>query len=201
MIARITLVLALCVGVFAGCLGEPPIEERWTFLEMMSFDVPDSAALAPGDRVTVAVDARVTFRQLMTGFLVGEVRVSSSLTPDSLALDDEDLILVSENVDRLIANSTPVSRDVKGLAGFPQLRRRVPFEFDVTVPANSGPVFTPGAGPVTGLFLVLYMGEGEEIELEDGRDSLVVTPFTTHENEILATAYAIDFSAPVVPSP
>jgi len=199
--ARTLPVLAFSIGLLAGCLGEPPIEERWTHLEMTSFAVPDTVALAPGDMVTVEVDARVTFRQLMTGFLVGEVRVSSTLTPDSLALDDEDLILASESVDYLIRNSVPVSRGVKGLAGFPQLRRRVPFAFDVRVPSDAGPAYQPGGGSATGLFLVLYMGEGEEIELEDGRDSLVVTPFTTREHEILATALAIDFAAPVVPAP
>lgn len=200
MTARIALVAALLTGVLAGCLGEPPIEERWTHLEMQSFAMPDTTALVPGEFVSVTVNARVTFRQLMTGFLVGEVRASSSLTADSLALDDEDLVLASESVDYLIENSVPVSRDVKGLAGFPQLRRRVSFEFDVRVPGRTGPDYEPGGGTATGLFLVLYMGEGDEIELEDGRDSLVVTPFTTREHEILATAYAIDFAAPVVPA-
>lgn len=198
---RRSFFLLLLAGLVAGCLGEPPVEERWTNLEMLSFDVPDSTSLAPGDQVTVRMESRVTFRQLMTGFLVGEVRVSSTLTADSLVLDDEDRILVSESVDYLLSNSFPVSREVKGLAGFPQLRRRVPMEFDVRVPSQAGETYEPGGGPASGLFLVLYMGEGDEIELEDGRDSLVVTPFTTHEDEVLATAQILEFTAPVVPAP
>lgn len=201
MIARLFLLLALAAGGLAGCLGEPPIEERWTHLELLSADLPDSVALSPGDRVIVRTDGRVTFRQLMTGFMVGEVRVSAQLTADSLALDHEDAIVVSESVDRLLANSHPVARAVKALAGFPQLRRMIPMEFEVTVPASAGAPFAPGSGPASGLFLVLYMGEGEEIELEDGRDSLVVTPFTTHEDEILATARVLAFDGPVVPAP
>ena len=190
MIRRLLLLGALVSGLLAGCLGKPPVEERWTHLEMIGVTVPDSAALRPGERVTVRLDGRVTFRRLVTGFLVGEVRTTAELTADSLALDDEDLVLASESVDHLLRRSTPVARAVKPLAGFPQLRRTVPMEFTVDVPATPGSV--DGAAP--SFFLVLYMGDGEEIELADGRDSLVVDPFETHEDEVLAQGRPLAFA-------
>ena len=190
MIRRLLLLGALLSGLLAGCLGEPPVEERWTHLEMIGVTVPDSTGLQPGDRVNVRLDGRVTFRRLVTGFLVGEVRTAADLSADSLALDDEDLVLASESVDHLLRRSTPVARAVKALAGFPQLRRTVPMEFTVDVPATSTSV--DGAAP--SLFLVLYMGDGEEIELADGRDSLVVEPFDTHEDEVLAQGRPLAFA-------
>jgi hypothetical protein len=42
-----------------------------------------------------------------------------------------------------------------------------------------------------GLFLVLYMGSGDEIELANGEDSLVVTPFVSTDREILHTGFPI----------
>ena len=42
-----------------------------------------------------------------------------------------------------------------------------------------------------GLFLVLYLGSGDEIELENGEDSLVVTPFVSSRREILHTGFPI----------
>ncbi len=190
MIRRLLLIGDLLRGLLAGCQGEPPVEERWTHLEMIGVTVPDSAGLQPGDRVTVRLDGRVTFRRLVTGFLVGEVRTAAELSADSLALDDEDLVLASESVDHLLRRSTPVARAVKALAGFPQLRRTVPMEFTVDVPATPGSV----DGTAPSLFLVLYMGDGEEIELADGRDSLVVDPFDTHEDEVLAQGRPLAFA-------
>jgi hypothetical protein len=50
--------------------------------------------------------------------------------------------------------------------------------------------FTGGApidtsGPPAGLFLICYLGSGVEIELANGEDSLVVTPFPSAPYEIL----------------
>jgi hypothetical protein len=42
-----------------------------------------------------------------------------------------------------------------------------------------------------GLFLVLYMGAGDEIELANGEDSLVVTPFVSTDKEILHTGFPL----------
>ena len=183
------LVLA---GLLGGCLGEPPVEERWTHLEILSMAVPDTAAIAFGDSLPVQISSRVTFRDLFTGFLVGEIRVSQSLSADSLYFDaDEDPVRASEDVHRLLAASAPVARGLKGLAGFPQLIRRVDFEISTRVPAFVDGRFDPPGGPPRGLFLVLYMGDGEEIELEDGRDSVVVTPFVTRDDHILAKAIAL----------
>ena len=190
-IATLLLILALLLG---GCLGEPPVEERWTNLEFL--EVPDFGATSfgVGDSVSVQVRSRVTFRDQFVGFVVGELRVSQTLSADSLFLDHtRDAIVASENVDRLLTQSSPVARGTKGLAGFPQLRRTLDMHFEATVPGFVDGRFDPPGGTPRGLFLVLYMGEGEEVEQEDGSDSLVVRPFLTHEDQILAKAIALPF--------
>ena len=36
------------------------------------------------------------------------------------------------------------------------------------------------------------MGDGEEVELQDGRDSLIVTPFVSTDQEVLHTGFALN---------
>lgn len=191
---RTTTLLLLLALLLGGCLGEPPVEERWTNLEFL--EVADFGVLPfhMGDSVSVHVTSRVTFRDQFVGFMVGELRVSQTLSADSLFLDHtSDAIIASENVDRLLTQSSPVARGTKGLAGFPQLRRTIDMQFEATVPGFVDGRFDPPGGVPRGLFLVLYMGEGEEVEQEDGTDSLVVQPFLTHEDRILAKAIALPF--------
>lgn len=179
-------------AAFTGCLGEPEVEERWTNLEFLAASTGTALSFAPGDTIGADIRARVTFRGHFIGFLVAEVRVSHTLTADSLYLDAEgDAIAASEDVGRLLQRSQPLSRTVRGMAGYPALRRTVETQFDTLVPASVNGAFDRPGGQPRGLFLVLYMGDGEEIELEDGRDSLVVTPFDTREDEVLFKAIAL----------
>ena len=186
------LLAVLAAAAFTGCLGEPEVEERWTNLEFLSTSTQEVESYAPGDTVGAAIRARVTFRGHFIGFMVTELRVSHTLTADSLFLDDErDAIAASENVARLLQRSQPLTRTVRGMAGYPALRRYVETEFETQIPASVNGIFDRPGGVPRGLFLVLYMGDGEEIELEDGSDSLVVTPFDTREDEVLFKAIAL----------
>lgn len=179
-------------ALFGGCLGEPEVEQRWTNLELLRVDTGASGLFAIGDSVRVDLRSRVTFRRHFVGTMVAELRVSQSLSADSLFLDAEgDAIEASEEVQRLLDRSSPVARHVKGMAGFPSLRRTLDLDFEAVVPDFVNGAFDPPGGTPRSLFLVLYMGDGEEIELEDGRDSLVVTPFDTHEDEVLFKALAL----------
>ena len=194
--SRSLLVLcALVAATFSGCLGEPEVEERWTNLEFLSASTGEALVFDVGDTVNVDFRSRVTFRGHFIGFMVAELRVSRTLTADSLYLDSEsDAIAASENVERLLQRSQPVARVVKGMAGFPALRRTLESGFTTQVPGFvSGEFDRPGGVPRS-LFLVLYMGDAEEIELEDGRDSLVVTPFSTRGDEVLFKAIALPFT-------
>lgn len=190
---RCSVLLVLCAAAgFAGCLGEPEVEERWTNLEFLEASTGPALSFAPGDSIDATLRARVTFRGHFIGFMVAEWRVSHTLTADSLFLDHElDAIAASENVGRLLQHSQPLTRTVRGLAGYPALRRTMESEITTTVPAMVNGAFDRPGGATRGLFLVLYMGEGEEIELEDGSDSLAVTPFDTREDEVLFKAIAL----------
>lgn len=179
-------------ATLTGCLGEPEVQERWTNLEFLAASTGARESWAVGDTVSADLRSRVTFRGHFIGFLVAEVRVSHTLTPDSLFLDDVlDPVAASVDVGRLLARSQPVARTVKGMAGYPSLRRTLETELVATVPAMVSGTFDRPGGTPRGLFLVLYMGDGEEVRLEGGRDSLVVTPFDTHDDEVLFKAIAL----------
>jgi hypothetical protein len=48
------------------------------------------------------------------------------------------------------------------------------------------------SGAPIGVFLISYLGAGEEVELEDGRDSLIVTPFPFRDYAILPIGLELD---------
>ena len=83
---------ALLVGLIApallsGCLGEPRIEDRWTRLDIVGSNLTPNQFLTAGAVVPVNVSADVTYRSILTGFAVAELRVSSSLTSSPLPSD------------------------------------------------------------------------------------------------------------------
>jgi hypothetical protein len=170
----------LALALVAGCLGHPEVEERWTNLEIVDTNVL-SEDFALGSE-PIRVKARLTFREILTGAFVAELRSSDSITPDMVQLDPaRQPIGAARDVDLILENSVTAGRDPRSVTGFPQLRRDVEFNFET---------FEPIANP-EGLFLVLYLGDEEEIELEDGRDSLLITPYLSTEYDILSKGIAV----------
>ena len=45
------------------------------------------------------------------------------------------------------------------------------------------------------------MGDGDEVELENGADSLVVTPFSVEGSEVLFTGFPLDVDVTGGPTP
>jgi hypothetical protein len=182
----VTMLLAL-----ASCLGEPEIDKRWTLLEFVDVSPDPGATNSASQPVNVSVKGRITYRRIVTGFLVAEVRYSNTVLPASLALDPSKHTLeVAEDVDRIIANSVTAGRATRIVTGFDHLMQTIDLNFTAQVPAA---MFPGGTGPpVGGLYLLLYMGDGDEIQLQNGRDSLVVTPFVSTDQEILHTGFALD---------
>lgn len=178
------VVVAAALAAFSGCLDEPDVDERWTLLEMLESDPVSQAQIAAGGPVPVRVQGRITYRAIHTGVLVAELRYSPTISPADLALDpdthDEDQ---ARQVDFLLANSITAGRATKAVTGFDHLMQDVDLEFDGWIP----PEMTATGAPSGGLFLVMYLGEGDEVRIEGGRDSLVVTPFPSLEYEILST--------------
>ncbi len=190
------LAALLSLLLLAGCLGEPEIDERWTLLEIVSSDPVPGENLAANEPLSVQVAGQITYRDIRTGFLVAEVRYSDTLGPAALDLDPDDHSLeTAKQVERVLNHSVTAGRATRAVTGFDHLMQRVDLAFDVTVPPD---MFTgdPDSVANRGLYLLLYLGEGDEVELEDNRDSLVVTPFPVDQYELLFTGFALDLMAP-----
>ncbi len=189
------VVAPLCLLAVAGCLGEPEIDERWTLIEMKGSSPRPGHTVNPGETVSVTVDGQITYRRIRTGFLVAEVRYSPDLAPGALDLDPEEHTLTtSHQVERVLNSSVTAGRATKAVTGFDHLVQRINFAFDAIVPAEmlNG---DPDSVANRGLYLVLYLAEGEEIILADNRDSLVVTPLPVDEYELLFTGFALGVQA------
>ncbi len=189
-VLRVAVVVLLLAGI--GCLGEPEIDERWTLLEMQSVSPQPGQAQAAGSPINVSVSSRITYRQILTGFLVAEVRYSDSVSPAEVTLDHgAHTAEVAQSIDRILANSVTAGRATKAVTGFDHLMRDVRLSFTAQIPPE---MFDAVGGD--GLYLVLYMGSGDEVRLQDGRDSLVVTPFVSGQHEVLFTGFALDITQP-----
>jgi hypothetical protein len=178
----------LVVGITAlwGCLDEPDIDETWTKLEFLSVAPGPKQAPSASQPINVRVKGRVTYRSILTGFLVAEVRYSPTIAPSSVALNpDEHTLRDAESIDRILANSVTAGRATRASTGFDHLMQDVDLNFAATVPAG----YAPGTG---GLYLLLYMGDGEEVERVNNTDTLIVTPFVSTQKEVLHTGFAIN---------
>ncbi|MBK8167716.1 MAG: hypothetical protein IPK64_17355 [bacterium] len=188
-----TLAVAMPALVLAaaGCLGEPPLDERWTLLEFTD-STPGAQSTVPADRpVAVSVRGRITYRAIRTGFIVAELRYSDTLAPAMVSLDPQETTLESaRTVEYILANSVSAGRATRAVTGFDHLVQDLDLAFTAPMPAG----LTAAAGDsasLRSLFLVLYLGEGEEVELAAGRDSLVVTPFGVEDAQVLFTGYPL----------
>lgn len=185
--AALALSLAALVTGF-GCLGEPEIDERWTLLEFVTVDPLPGQSATANLPLDVTVRGRVTYRDILTGFLVAELRYSDSVSPESVVLQPTAHTLsVAADVDRILANSVTAGRATRAVTGWDHLMQDVSLSFTAQVPDSA---------TGRGLYLLLYMGEGDEIRLQDGRDSLVVTPFVSTDYEVLHTGFELDIIPP-----
>jgi hypothetical protein len=193
--SRAAAVLPVLAAVaLAGCLGEPEIDERWTILEMVEV-TPQPAQTSPGGQpLNVSVTGRITYRDILTGFLVAEVRYSDTISPASVPLDPtENTLEAAQAIDQILANSVTTGRATRAVTGFDHLMQDIDLTFTAAVP----PAMYAGGGTAgRGLYLLLYMGEGDEIELANGTDSLVVTPFVSTRYEVLHTGFALRIIPP-----
>jgi hypothetical protein len=190
------LFLSSALAALCGCLGEPEIDERWTKLEMLHSQPRSQATVVSDAAVEVLVNGRITYRAIHTGFLVAELRYSPSIDPASVALDPlmHDLDQ-ARTVDRILENSVTAGRASRAVTGFDHLMQDVQLTFTGRVPAEMTASY-PDSGLTGGLYLLLYLAAGEEIDLPGGRDSLVVTPFLSRDHEILGTGLELQVLPP-----
>jgi hypothetical protein len=179
-------VLTISAGALMSCLDEPGIDETWTKLEFLSVTPGPKQTRSASQPIDVTVKGRVTYRSILTGFLVAEVRYSPTIAPASVALNPEVHSLnEAEDIDRILANSVTAGRATRASTGFDHLMQDVDLTFTAQVPAAA----MTGTG---GLYLLLYMGDGDKIERQGQPDTLIVTPFLSTSKEILHTGFALN---------
>src|SRR5256885_14924817 len=108
---RRVLVLALGLGLLAGCLGAPEIQDRWTRVDLLSSNLAARQAITPGAVTSVSMSTTITYRSILTGFAVADLRASSATSAASGILDPnaprEQMALA---IDRILATSVSVGR-------------------------------------------------------------------------------------------
>jgi len=134
---------------------------------------------------SIHVDARITYRRIVTGYFVAELRASATLGPASVNLHpDAPRVPMANDVDAVLANSVSVGRAVYPVTGWDHLIQPVSLDF-LAMPQAVVDSAGVSIGATSGLFLVCYLGSGVKIERPGFADSIAVTPFPSAPNELL----------------
>jgi hypothetical protein len=183
--ATASALLAVLAWTSSGCLGEPKLEDRWTRVDLTGASLASGQSVPAGSTLPVQVGADITYRRIVTGYAVAELRASTTFGPGSLRMrPDADRLQMANDIDRLLATSVSMGRMTRAVTGWDHLIQHVDFTFTGLVPGSTITDST-GTGPVAGLFLVCYLGSGVKLELPSGADSIVVTPFPSNPYQIL----------------
>jgi hypothetical protein len=178
--AATALLAVLAALPLAGCLEKPGIEDRWTRIDLLSTSAAPGEVVTAGVRDSFTVNGTITYRAIVTGYAVAELRASSSVSNASVTLDPKaNRITMASDIDRILAQSVPCGRVVRPITGWDHLVQTMTLSFGAVPPAADS------AGATSGLFLLFYLGSGEKIELRDGTDSIAVTPFVSSEKQVL----------------
>ena len=176
--------LLVCAVASSGCLGEPDLEDRWTRVDLAGSSLATAQQVQAGSSVPITVSADVTYRRILTGFAVAELRASTTFSAANLQVrPDGDRLRMANDIDRLLATSVSMGRATRAFTGWDHLIQRMDFSFSGAIPGTI--TDSTGTGPVAGLFLVCYLGSGQEIELANGMDSVIVTPFVSNVYQVL----------------
>jgi hypothetical protein len=191
-LVRVGALAALALGTLgAGCLSEPKIEDRWTRLDLDGASVAYGQAMPQGID-SISVQAAITFRRIVTGYAVVELRASTTLTAADVALQPgADRVREAQDIDAILANSQPLGRATRAVTGWDHLIQRLDLGFRANVPA----VLDSGGTPA-GLFLVAYLADGDKIELPRGGDTLVITPMPSVPNQLLPIGLELTTTGP-----
>lgn len=191
---RSLLLLSLPGAVLlGGCLGEPKLEDRWTRIDVVSASVTPFQTVPPGAMQPITMQAAITYRSIITGFAVVDLRASTSVPASSVNVQPTAARLnMAQDIDRILLNSVSVGRATRAITGWDHLIQHIDFTFDGAIPA-----MIDSAGPGTGgLFLLCYLGSGDEVERADGSDTLIVTPFNSTQYQLLPIGMELALAAP-----
>lgn len=186
------LVLVAASLGLGGCLWEPKVEDRWTRVDLESASMLPLQAVPVGGALTVSGRATITYRTILTGVVVAEIRASGSIPSAGAPVHpDAERVPMAAAIDGILAGSVSLGRDTRLITGWNHLIQ--PFDFSVsgTVPAT-----VDSSGAPVGLFLLCYLGSATEIQLPGGGDSLVVTPLNSTQYQVLPVGMAFTVTGP-----
>ena len=182
------LALVMAAALSGGCLDAPKIEDRWTRIDVNGANVTPGQALAPGSTQAIQLRAAITYRALLTGFAVAELRASSMPTAAVTVRPDAPRQPMAEDIDRILASSVSLGRATRAVTGWDHLIQTIDFSFTGATPAVAD-------SSSAGLFLLCYLGSGQRIELASGAESTVVTPFRSQDYQILPVGMGFTLAA------
>ncbi len=186
-----TPVVLLLMGAvtLGGCLDKPKIEDRWTRVDVVSASVAPQQVVPAGAAQPITLHATVTWRALLTGYAVAELRASDSLGTAALGIaPDAPRVPMATSIDDLLLHSRSLGRATRAVTGWDHLIQPVDFTFTATTPASG-----------SRLFLVCYLGSGQRIEQDSGADSILITPFVSSQREVLPVGMELLVSGAVAP--
>jgi hypothetical protein len=176
------VLLLLGVSMLNGCFDAPKLEDRWTRADILGSNVTANQILTPGTMQSFQLGTTITYRAIVTGYAVAELRASSSVPRTSVNLGtNAPRLRMAQDIDRILLNSVSMGRAIRGVTGWDHLIQRVDFSFTAPVPAAGDSSMGPGGG----LFLLCYLGSGVKLELPSGADSIVITPYNSSAFQIL----------------
>jgi len=180
--AAATLLLGMVAWSAGGCLGTPKIEDRWTRVDFVASNVQPGQGLPTGVATPFAVSANVTYRTILTGYAVAELRASSTISAADVNVEpNAERVPMAYDIDRLLQNSVTAGRATRAVTGWDHLIQRIDFNFDGVAPASAD---TSG-NPPRGLFLLCYLGSGVRVERQGLPDTILVTPFPSTQYQVL----------------
>jgi hypothetical protein len=186
------LLLAVIAAGLAGCLWEPKIEDQWTRVDIESASVVPLQTVQAGSTLSLSGRANVTYRRILTGVVVAELRTSTAVpAAGTLVHPQAERVPMATAIDQILQSSVSMGRDTRLVTGWDHLIQPFDFSFSASVPATFD-----SSGARNGLFLLCYLGSGVEVELPDGSDSLVVTPLNSTQYQILPVGMALTVTGP-----
>jgi hypothetical protein len=148
--------------------------------------------VAPRQLARALRPREVTYRRILTGVVVAEVRAATGMGgAGAIVHPDGDREAMAVTIDQILAGSNGLGRDTRLVTGWDHLIQPFDFSFSGTVPAA-----LDSSGAPVGLFLLCYLASGTEIELPDGSDSLVVTPLNSGQYQVLPVGMALTVTGP-----
>jgi len=180
--------LAAVALACSGCFDEPKIEDRWTRVDLGASSLAPYAVVSPATLDSITVSTSITYRAIVTGVAVAELRASSTLSASDVALGDGVArTAMASDIDRILAQSVSLGRATRAITGWDHLIQHLDFHFRANA---SAPPDSNGMG-ARGFFLLCYLGDGERVERADGSDTLIVTPFVSSERQVLPIGFAL----------